>query len=443
MDPSAPTSLDPSASATSAVTQHASRITGRPSLLRRSLIAPVKFFWGMAFCQGLFGGILVVGWTYRLAQRAVLKYWWSLGPGNKGTFADFMAVDGRASGHAHWPNWFCQQNFLNALRRQPGVSAFSYALSLVRAFVHSFWLNFWIGLRAILNTWVLTLPACILWWFGWYDGWNNSFSKGYEQAAVGPLVSIIGIFLFIAVMFYVPLAQARQAATGDWRSFYQFRLIWTLARYRWLSCVGLACLYSLLAIPLMVMKIYPMFAPQNHPEIASMTDPQLLKYLNDYFFRCAIWVLPAFVILRLVAARIYASAILPLVQCGKLQPAALSEIEREHLERLGLLNVQPGPERHLFIRLIAWTGTRVGRIASGIALFLIWFSFVAQIYIAEFFNYHGGLAWLNQPLVQLPWFHYLPMRFKNPSGDLFFALLIFLLALLCGSVWRTLHRAKR
>src|SRR5262249_32672119 len=151
------------------------------------------------------------------------------------------------SDHVHWPNWFAQQNFLQAARPSTEASWSTCALNLLRALVHSL-LNFWIGLRAVANTWVVTLPAGVLWWFGWYDGWNNSFNKGYEQAAVGPLISLLGVAWFITGMFYVPLAQARQAVTGQWRSFYDYRLIRKLVRDRWVYCVLLALSYSLLSV---------------------------------------------------------------------------------------------------------------------------------------------------------------------------------------------------
>jgi hypothetical protein len=77
---------------------------------------------------------------------------------------------------------------------------------------------------------------------------------------------------------------------------------------------------------------------------------------------------------------------------------------------------------------MAWTGKRIGRITSAWALILIWFSFVAQIYISEFFNYHNGVGWMNQPLVQLPLFHYVPARLKNPWTECSIAILVWLLA---------------
>ena len=408
--------------------------------LWRALVFPAKLFWGLIFCQSLVGSLLVIGWTYRLAQRSVLKYWWSRGTSSRGAgshdFKDFLLASEDTKPHVDWPNWFCRQNFLEAVRRPPGVGKGRHILSLFKALVDSLFLNFWAGLLGAFNTWVLTLPPCLFWWFGWYDGWNNSFNKGYEQAAVGPLVSLIGIFGFIAVMFFLPLAQARQAVTGEWRSFYRFRLLWEIARRRWLSCVGLAVLYFLLAVPLTVLKTGPMFWLQGHPELATATDALLIKRLNGYFFWCGLAVLPGFVALRLVGARIYSSGILSLVQTGKVQPSMLAQSERDILQRLDLLTVRVQPERHFLVKFIAWTGTRLGRTVGAVALALIWFGFVAQIYIAEFLNHHGALGWLNQTLVQLPWFHYLPARLKNPIEEVFVGLFAVLLALLIRRVVR-------
>jgi hypothetical protein len=58
----------------------------------------------------------------------------------------------------------------------------------------------------------------------------------------------------------------------------------------------------------------------------------------------------------------------------------------------------------------------MGRATTGVALFLVWFSFAAQIYISEFFlKSPMGRGWLNQPLVQLPWFNYIPAQLKQDA----------------------------
>ena len=409
-----------------------------PSLLQRSIVFPIKFFWGMIFCQSLVGSILVVGWTYRLAQRGALKFWFSRStrPQTPAGFVEFLCSDHSTRPQAHWPNWFTRQNFRHEIKRPSEPGWFAHVLILLQTLFQSLGETFWTGLRAIANTWALTLPAGIFWWFGWYDGWNNSFSKGYEQAAVGPLISIIGIAWFITAMFYVPLAQARQAVTGEWRSFYQFRLVWRLVRNRWMHCVLLAMLYSLLSIPLSALKTSPMFWMHNSPDLASLSSSQVLASLKTYFFWCGLVILPGFVLVHLAAARIYAAGLMSLVQSGKIGETELSASEHAVLNRLGLLAVRPRTERHVFVRFIAWTGTRVGRGVGAVVLVLIWFTFVSQIYITQFLNYHSGAGWMNQPLVQLPWFRYLPTSIRNPIADIFSALVVLLIAILVRSVIR-------
>jgi hypothetical protein len=79
-------------------------------------------------------------------------------------------------------------------------------------------------------------------------------------------------------------------------------------------------------------------------------------------------------------------------------------------------------------RVAASTGTWLARTGAIAAAVFVWFTFVAQIFIGEFFMYHPVVGWLNQPLVQLPWFHYIPSSLKNPMGEVFFAgLVIFVL----------------
>lgn len=394
-----------------------------PSRLRRVIFAPIKFLLGMASCQSVLGGLAVVGWTHRFVQRSVLKRWWEQSRQTGGflTFSNFVASDPRTRGYLHWPNWLLTQNFREAVRRGPDISHGRHVLNVLKALLHSFWINVRIGVQGIFNTWVLTLPGCILWLFAWYSGWQLSFYKGYEQAWIGPTIGFLGIALFIAAMLYVPLAQARQAVTGDWRRFYDFRLVWTLVRRRWPACLGLAVLYSLCSVPIMVLVAVVMSLPQINPKLLDATPEQVGAVLSSYLFWSAAFVLPAFVFVRWVTARIYGSTLLKAVQSGAIPEDALAEMEWQALHRLNLLQVQPQPQRHPFVRAIAWAGTRAGRITFGFATALAWFTFVAQIFILQFFNYLGAPGWLNQPLVQLPWVHHFPDTLKNPWTEVFIA----------------------
>jgi hypothetical protein len=391
--------------------------TGARARLWRAWMVPVQFAWGMIFCQSLLGSMLVVGWSYRLARRFALKEWWRQSPlkCRPGLiFKDFLAADEETAGQRNWPNWFLGPPAARAAKRGvPGL------LHRIAGSLHE---NLRLGLQGIANTSVLVLPACLFWWFGWYDGWNNSFNKGYEHAAVGPVISVLGILLFIGAMFYVPLAQARQAVTGRWRSFYDVGVVWSVLRARWLSSLGLALLYSLLALPLNVLKTWPMFQPQVRPEFEALTDAQAAAWLHSYFFWCGALMFPAYVLLRLLAAKIYAGGLLAALQRGAIPFGALAENERATLQRLELASLRPPPSRHRCVRLIAFTGTLAGQLAAAFVACWIWFSFVAQIYVAEFFSYHTALGWVNQPLVQFPWFHYLPPRLGNLPGEVLLAL---------------------
>ena len=210
----------------------------------------------MLFMQSFLGSILILGWTNRLIQRRTLRYWWKKRPLQREdeSFEDFIREHPDLRISRGWPNWFLREDpsDLNSLvqggetgkRRRRGPTAW----------VESLKTNFKSGSRTALNTWVVTGPPCALWVFAWHFGWNNSFHKGYELSGIGPLTGLVGVFLFIAVMFYLPLAQIRQAVKGDWRSFYQLRFVRRLLRESWVACLFLAILYALLFFPVILLK---------------------------------------------------------------------------------------------------------------------------------------------------------------------------------------------
>lgn len=381
----------------------------------KSLAAIWKFLVGVAFTQTFVGSLFVVGWTYRLVQRTVLKSWWKQSDLAAHTrFADFAYADPAHRPHQHWPNWLLEQN--RAWLSAPRVQGWGKLRAIFKSLFHSLWLNLKFGCQMIFNTWVLTMPGCVLMLFSWYAGWHNSFNKGYEQAAVGPLLGFAGIAAFIGAMYYVPMAQIRHASTGDWRAFYQFSTVWQLIRKRWLACFGLAILYSALSVPVTVLKTVPAFFPQINPALAELPPAQALQFAKTYYFYAGFAVFAIFVSLRIVAARIYASAALACVQSGALAEDALGDKEWEVLHRLDLLTLKPQSPRHFLVRTIAWCGTRVGRVTVGVATFLVWFTFISQIYISEFMNRsEQNRGWLNQPLVQLPWFNYIPNPLENAA----------------------------
>ena len=356
-----------------------------------------KFLVGMVCCQSLLFSFLLVGWTYRFMQRVALTSWWKR---SRSTTAlpEFLA----SHEHLCWPNWIVHQGFRETFRTQK-----------FKALFHSLWLNFRLGVAGAFNTFVLTLPGCALMLFGWYDGWNNSFNKGYEQFSVGPATSWVGIMLFAAAMLYVPMGQARQAISGEWRAFYQWRLVWRLVRLRWLPSLGIAAVYVLVSFPILFLRAGAPYlqgkaSKLSAEQLMALPHGQVVQSLNRYYFWCALIILPAFVFLRWLAARNYAAGVALAIRKGIIAAFGLSDFERGALARLNMLEATPAAPGHILLR-VAVRMWRFGlRSAAVAAIFLVWMIYVFELYLCQFFHYIPGVGWLNHCLVQLPWFHFIP-----------------------------------
>ena len=261
-----------------------------PPSRRRALFAPLKFLVGMVMCNSILLSIAVVGWASRFMQRTVLKQWWLQSDLRRQgiSFAEFLATDTATRQHLHWPNWLLEQNFSESIRRRPETSTVAHGLFMLKNLFASLWNNLRIGVQTMFNMWVFTLPGCAMMAFGWYDGWQNSFNKGYETYYVGITISWIGIISFIAAMFYVPMATARQASTGRWTAFYDFALVRSLIRRNRVACLALAGFYALASFPMMILLLLP-FAYQNIPGMMDYTDQQAVASIKTiYFFTTAL-----------------------------------------------------------------------------------------------------------------------------------------------------------
>lgn len=330
-----------------------------------------KYAVGAVLCFTLLGSVLVLGWTLRAMRRAALLRWERIlpaAPPFEGEGAKVFAACDR------WPNWIVDWE-ARGWRRWTGSLATNAKL----------------GLQGIANTWAVTLPGSVLWFFSWYDGWNNSFHKGYEQYYVGPGLGWLGIGLFIAAMTYLPTAQARQAVTGDWRSFYDFRLVRAVIRRQRLASLGLALAYAAMAWPLMALKTAPLFFDRS-PTYATWSDEEVVRVAATFYFACCFLVFPMYVGVRLLAARMYASGVVKAVRAGDVDVAALSAVERGALGRMGLLGRVDREPRPILVAAPLGAMAWAGRAVVLAAIPLVWFLFVAQIYVGEFLNYHGLLG---------------------------------------------------
>src|SRR5262249_8209538 len=167
---------------------------------------------GSFFCMNLFTSVLVAGWTYRWMQARVLRGWWKRSClREESSFEHFLAVLGPDAPVLR-PRWFLQERpgaaMIRPTRDGRAPGRFRVMLRALKVPAHSLWLNFKVGLQALLCTWLLVGWGCLIMVFSWNFGWLNSFNKGYEESLIGPLSGLlVGIPLFIAAMFYVPMAQ--------------------------------------------------------------------------------------------------------------------------------------------------------------------------------------------------------------------------------------------
>lgn len=392
------------------------------SLWLRTLAAVWKWVWGALLSTFFLGGFLVAGWTARAARRQTLLTWWRRSPvrASGQSFHEFLAQDPALAEWVTWPRWILGTPAGSASVSHPGQPG-----PLRRAWSRAFGgllANARLGLAMIATTAVVTLPGALLWATAWYAGWQNSFNKGYENAWFGPTMYFLGMGLFSVAMLYVPLAQARLASTGDWRRFFDTQVVMTLIRRRWLASAGLAVIWGLVSGGALILKTLPAFA-QYVPDLADLSPAEALKQSQDFFFLAALVFFPAYVLLRLLAARIYASGLRDAFQSGALGEESLGPEEWRSLNRLGLLTPlgQAAPGR--FLRLARWLATRAGQITAATVVFAGWFAFSFLVAVSEFAaRTELGRGWWNQPMIQVPWFDYTPGRLRalareNPGTE--------------------------
>ncbi len=147
---------------------------------------------GIALCARQWTSVIVVGWTFRMMRRSIYRGWWKRSPVRSAV--RFEDLDSTAPSsefpRSSTPRWIVAENYHEIINRpRPDGGDASRLRKLVRlpeALTGGLRANLRSAARALACTYLVTIPGCFLWLAAWYDGWNNSFNKGYEQAAVGP-----------------------------------------------------------------------------------------------------------------------------------------------------------------------------------------------------------------------------------------------------------------
>ena len=146
------------------------------------------------------------------------------------------------------------------------------------------------------------------------------------------------------------------------------------------------------------------------------TAIEALELMNSFYFWASMAGFVAYVTLRIVAARIYAGAIVKSLREGLLEESALADVERTWLNEFGLISAEDRAI-HPIVKVHHWTTRPAWRAALALTTAVVWFSFVAQIYVSEFRVYHPVRGFMNQSLVQLPWFRYVPAHLQQAAEE--------------------------
>lgn len=387
--------------------------------IRRLVTRVFRFTIGVLLTQYALGELLVAGWVRRMMQRTAYRQWWRMAgkPQDEAAFIQAVGMGGASLVDSESPRWLLHEHPRAFFRRHAGSGVRGFIKGASGAVAHSFWTNLRGGIEILIHTFVLTAPATILWAFSWRYGWDNSFTFGYEQSDIGPSLGLLGVVLFIVAMCYVPMAQARLAAAEQWRAFYDVRLISHIIYRKWPALLLLAVLYFLLSIPIMGMKVLIPYTLEETPGIETMTNEEVANVLNARYLAMGAVGLFGYLLLHLRAARIYASGLAIALREGDITADRLTPSERAVFGRFGLLKTENSVTRHPASRFVRKATGRPAFIAGLVLTMAVWFGVVAQIYVGQFLNYVPVRGWLNQPMIQAPWFNYTPGYLDGTDGE--------------------------
>ena len=200
---------------------------------------------------------------------------------------------------------------------------------------------------------VWTLPFAGVWALAWWAGWDNSFNKGYEQAAVGPMLWFAALAVALPVLTVLPFAVAQ----GGLAPFGAPRRAAALAVAAGWRTAGVGMLAAVLGLPYLALRGMPVFVEEFVPGFATMTPDDQAGVARAFALAGGVWAFAAVWALRRAGRWALAGA----------RPG------RRWLAPLWLLLAAAG-----------------------------WAVVVAQLLVAQFLN-HDFALWVTHPFWLLPW----------------------------------------
>ena len=168
--------------------------------------------------------------------------------------------------------------------------------------------NIRVGVISAAGLAVMSLPFTVLWFGAWWAGWENSFNKGYEQAAVGPSVWLLGTVLALPLLAHLPIALAHAAHEQRFGAFFEWRRIRSVVASAGWRVAWLALLSVALAIPFFGLRATPVFIEGIVPGFADMTLDRQMQVAGSFESIGAACAFVSLLFLRHQAAGIYALA---------------------------------------------------------------------------------------------------------------------------------------
>jgi hypothetical protein len=164
------------------------------------------------------------------------------------------------------------------------------------------------GLMALAALLAWTLPFTLLWMGAWWAGWENSFNKGYEQAAVGPSVYLAGALVAALVLPVLPLVFAHLAAEDRLSAAFELRRLRSLVVQAGWRVPALATLVALFAFPFAAARGLITTATDIWPWIADLSAAELASLRGNVTLGLAAMAFLTVGITRALATRIYVTA---------------------------------------------------------------------------------------------------------------------------------------
>jgi len=291
----------------------------------------VRFITGVVLCLTPVTAIVVLGWLSRKTNRDVRR---RLGE----------TVSARGP---------------NLVFGEPELSR-----SIMQRWTGALRSNMVAGAKAWLAVLMMTLPFVLVWFAAWVAGWENSFNKGYENAAVWPVTSLLAVVFSLPAMVALPMAMAHQARVGTVSAITDVARIMHLIRLAGWSYFALTLLIGLGCIGVFGARVLPTFAEHIDPRLASGSAEDFDRFKGQFVLLTTAALLAGLLVVRHVMARVYARAY-------------------RRLER--------GDRGSLTKTLLVCALTAA-----------IWAGLIFLIHFAQFLNYNWW-SWINQPVFMLPW----------------------------------------